>query len=160
VLQFLSGLLKEGRARSITQDKTTVHFTTTSLLIISVAFAIRASVEPRTPDCISIPSIDNDFYSNLSQMALSICSIYLTIVPLLRSQSLRTGYKFWYRSSLVVSCVTAVASAAVYPYAWRCSIILGLVSGLTQTIGTVQLVECFQDAVDTGQVGSIELRLV
>ena len=142
------------------QDKTTVLFTTTSLLIISACFTLRALFTPRSSGCTSIPAFDDNFFSNLSQLFTNLCSLYLIIVPLLRHRSLCVGYKFWYRFCLTLSLLTAGATPVVYPYSWKVSLVLGLVSGLLQVIGSVQLVECFQDAVDAGDIGFVELRLL
>ncbi|KAF2188824.1 hypothetical protein K469DRAFT_71850 [Zopfia rhizophila CBS 207.26] len=128
--------------------KTTVLAVTSITLVISTALAIRAYLEPRPANCSTTPSFDDNFYTLLSQAAVGSCSIYLTIVPLIRSRRIREGYRIWYRLCLLLAFTIVVSAAAVYPYSWRVSTLLGAIANLTQIIGTVQLVECFQDIVE------------
>jgi len=146
--------------QDLMKDRTTVLFTTSFFLLLSLGFTMRAYFESRPPNCASIPAFDDNFYSTLAGMVVSVCSIYLIVVPLLRSHFLFHGYKIWYRMCLCLSILASIASSTAYPYSWRASVVLTSVSSLSQLIGTLQLIECFQGAVDTSDVGSVELHLV
>lgn len=89
----------------------------------------------------------SDILMSLSQMLAALCSLYLMVVPLLRSPSLQKGYRFWFRAALVLSFVTSLASVSIIRYQKRISDILALASTLLQLFGTLELVECFQAAL-------------
>ena len=127
----------------------------TALVLILVSVA--ASVGLIVISAFKTQPLDSNFYSSCSQAVLSIISVYLTILPPLRSRSLRLRYRLWFWLCSLFSVLASIISIGVYPNQPTMSLLLGYGASFSQIIVTVLLVECVEKAVKAGSIGGAEL---
>jgi hypothetical protein len=87
-------------------------------------------------------NIDSNFYSTLSQTFTAILSIFTIIIPILRQKSqqeLIQHKPLWY-FFLILSLLTSIAAAAVYPWQGVASSIIAYVSTAAQLAATLQVI--------------------
>jgi hypothetical protein len=126
--------------------RTTVLFLVPSLMVLSAIFVGISVTRSRSPINVSPLFDDDNFFSNVSQTVLSLTSLYCMIIPLLRCRELPLRL-FWFRVAICVSALAGIASAVVYSFQWQASVILGFISGISQVVATVQLIEGIDEAV-------------
>jgi hypothetical protein len=96
---------------------------------------------------------DSGFSAAISQASFSLLSIYLTILPPLRSKSLHLRYPLWFWGCLVLSGLTSILSTAMYFRLAAVATILSCVSSFAQVLCSLLLVECVEEAVKAGNIG-------
>lgn len=101
---------------------------------------------------------DSGFFTALSQGFFTILSIYLAALPPLRTKMLELRYSFWFWFTLFVCGMTSLLSLVFYYRYPVISTFLSCVSGLTQALCTLLLVECVEKAVKAGNIGGVEPR--
>jgi hypothetical protein len=136
--------------------RSTVLCLTLCLVSLSMAL-ITVSIIHAQAD-VSQVSLDSNFYSTFSQAMLSLLTIYLTILPPLRSRSLNLRYRSWFWLCLLFSAVASVFSLAVYISQQTVSLIFAYGSGFAQVVSTLLLVECVERAVNAGVISGLEMN--
>jgi hypothetical protein len=92
----------------------------------------------------SIPVLDSNFYSTLSQCVASFAGLYVIVKPILRSDEggeIKTRFPKVFYTMLATSFLTSVASAVGYAWSPPASIPLAYVSGLTLNIATLLIIQ-------------------
>jgi hypothetical protein len=121
-----------------------------ALMTVSIIQALHETSHAKKP-------LDSNFYSLFSQAILSLLTIYLTILPPLRSRSLDLRYKSWFWICNLFSAVASILSLAVYVSQPSVSSGFGYAAGFAQVFSTLLLVECVEKAVSAGVIGGLEL---
>lgn len=142
---------------SFIKHPSTVLFLALFTVAVSAVLAATSVFQPRASICNTVPLIDDNFFSSLSQTILSIFSAYLILLPPLRARHLRIRYPFWFRVSLTVSVLLSITSSSIYPFYWQPSVLFGYVASLSQVIATLQLIEGVDGAVTARGIGELEL---
>ncbi|RBR24857.1 uncharacterized protein FIESC28_02347 [Fusarium coffeatum] len=92
----------------------------------------------------SIPALDSNFYSTLSQCVSSFAGLYVIVKPILRKGEggkIKTKFPKVFYTMLATSLLTSVASAVGYAWSPPSSIPLAYVSGLTLNIATLLIIQ-------------------
>jgi hypothetical protein len=63
---------------------------------VFMAISVKLASSPPTTACQASLTSDSNFFANVSQTILSILSVYLIILLILRSRSLGLRYRFWF----------------------------------------------------------------
>lgn len=112
------------------------------ILIAALPLAIYSTMLCEMPD--SIPALDSNFYSTLSQCVASFAGLYVIVKPILRSGEggeIKTSFPKAFYTMLATSFLTSVASAVGYAWSPPASIPLAYVSGLTLNIATLLIIQ-------------------
>jgi len=131
------------------------------MLVLSCPFAVVAAVSCDGPD--EMPQYDSNFYSTISQMFLGVAGILAIIAPILTGwfktmrvpwrrghrkydimdddKKIKTKNPLLFHSLIVLSCVTLLASAVVYPYHPLSSIPVAWAAGIAQKIATLLIIQ-------------------
>jgi hypothetical protein len=136
--------------------KSTVLCLTLLFAGISVALIAVSVLHDQAEGSQNKPTLDSNFYSTFSQAMLSLLTIYLTILPPLRSRSLHLRYWSWFLLLLLLSAGASVISLAVYPSQPVTSLMFGYGAGFAQVVSTLLLVECVERAVSARVIGGLE----
>jgi hypothetical protein len=99
---------------------------------------------------------ESGFLAAVSQGTVSLLSIYLTVLPPLRTKVLGLRYSFWFWASLFISGTTCLLSLILYFRQPNISTIMGCISGFAQVLCTLLLVECVEHAVKAGNIGGVD----
>ena len=156
LVTFFNNLMKQRSMRpvvSLLKAQSTVLFLSLATVAISAIFATTSIFQLRPAICTTVPSIDDNFYSSLSQTTLGAFSAFLILLPPLRARNLHLRYPIWFRLSLSISVISGLASTAIYPFSWQASVLCNYVANLAQVIATLQLVECVNTAATSGEIG-------
>lgn len=88
------------------------------------------------------PIVDSNFWSAFSQTNIGVAAIYSIIIPQLQGggDAVPRGWRWLFRSLLLLSVLTALLSTVVYPWHGRTSIFAAFVSTVTQLAVTLQMV--------------------
>jgi hypothetical protein len=163
--QEVSRILKPARSRhsrtkflNFIIHKSTVLCLTLLLSGTSVALIAVSALHAQTEASQDKPPLDSNFYSTFSQAMLSLLTIYLTVLPPLRSRSLHLRYRSWFWLLLLLSAAASVLSLAVYPSQPVTSLMFGYGAGFAQVVSTLLLVECVERAVNTGVIDGFEMN--
>jgi hypothetical protein len=113
---------------------------------------------PVSPSCQDNLRSGSNFYANVSQGLLSILTVYLTILPTLRSKTLGLRYRIWFWACLSTSAVSSILSLGFYPVFPLVSGVLGWISSFTQVMLTLLLALSIQRASKEGGIDGIELH--
>ena len=113
----------------------------TLIILISLASAAATilAVCKAGPN-ISIPEIDSNFYSNLSQTLLSAAGLYCIIIPILLNVNPNVQHPALFYGFLVASAVGTLVSTLVYMAHTRTSMVMAYVAALLQLLATLQLI--------------------
>ncbi|RFN51782.1 hypothetical protein FIE12Z_3985 [Fusarium flagelliforme] len=112
------------------------------ILIAAMPLAVYSTMLCEMPG--SIPALDSNFYSTLSQCVSSFAGLYVIIKPILRSDGgdgIQTSFPKVFYTMLGMSLLTSIASAAGYAWSPPASIPLAYVSGLTLNIATLLIIQ-------------------
>lgn len=93
---------------------------------------------------------DADFLTNMQQSLMQLLTLYTSLVPALRTQTLRKRYALWAWVLSFSGCILGVVSTAIYPCFTTMSPLLGMFGNVIQAGFVLQLVLCIEP------LGSIE----
>lgn len=102
---------------------------------------------------------DPNFFANTSQAILSILSVYLIILPIVRSRSLGLRYRFWFWGCLFISSLSTILSLGLYSRLPVASGVFGWTGTFAQVAITLLLAQSIDRASKTGSIDSIELHV-
>jgi hypothetical protein len=125
--------------------------TSVAFIAVSIIYAQTEVVQQKSP-------LDSNFYSMFSQAMLSLLTVYLTILPPLRSRSLNLRYRSWFWLCLMFSAIASIVSLAVYVSQPSLSSIFAYGAGFAQVVSTLLLVECIEKVVNAGVIGGLEMN--
>lgn len=125
--------------------KSTVLVIFAAFTLLGGAFAFLSTIQSQQQA--------SSFSVAISQSSFSLLSVYLTVLPILRSRSLHLRYPFWFWGCLVLSSLTSILSTAIYFRSAAVATIISCISGFTQVICSLLLVECVEEAVKAGHIG-------
>lgn len=131
----------------------------TLVLLISLASAAATAIAvcqagPNT----SLPEIDSNFYSTLSQNLLSAAGLYCIIIPVLQKVNLNARHPGLFYGFLVASAVGTLVSTMVYLVHTRTSMVMAYVAALLQLLATLQLIVAQGSRVKRLQVNVEDLE--
>jgi hypothetical protein len=126
---------------------------------VSMALSYRSSVNPTPSAYQDNVQSDSSCYSNISQCILSILTVYLTILPTLRSRTLGLRYRFWFWACLSTSTVSSILSLGLYPGFPLISGVFGWIIAFTQVMLTLLLTLSIQKASKEEGMDGIELHV-
>jgi hypothetical protein len=129
-----------------------------SCFMAASAVFIALSFQPPSPNQDNVQS-NSDFYANISQAILSVLTVYLTILPTLRSKTLGLRYRFWFWTCLLTSAVSSVLNLGFYTAFPLVSSVFGWISTWAQVVLTLLLTLSIQNASKEGSIDSIELHV-
>ncbi|KAL5586056.1 hypothetical protein FOBRF1_015926 [Fusarium oxysporum] len=136
---------------SISPDARENHWTSLFGLTKSPVVLILAAAMPPTiystilcgsPD--SLPALDSNFYSTLSQFISSLAGLYVIVKPLFnknKKDEIKTSFPKTFYTMLTLSLLTSLTSAVTYAWSPAASIPLAYVSGLTLNIATLLIIQ-------------------
>ncbi|RKK93515.1 hypothetical protein BFJ71_g9593 [Fusarium oxysporum] len=136
---------------SINPDARENHWTSLFGLTKSPVVLILAAAMPPTiystilcgsPD--SLPALDSNFYSTLSQFISSLAGLYVIVKPLFnknKKDEIKTSFPKTFYTMLTLSLLTSLTSAVTYAWSPAASIPLAYVSGLTLNIATLLIIQ-------------------
>ena len=134
--------LKELKDMSLPEaigHRVAVYFT---VLLFGVAGAVTSALaiwQCSTPS--TIPTIDSNFWSTLSQATIGLAGLYCIIIPLLRNGKIPVKQPRLFNFFIITSMITALISVVTYPFQSRVSLVLAYISGAAQLAATLQLIE-------------------
>jgi hypothetical protein len=140
--------------------------TETSLVVFScfvaasavfMAISVKLASSPPTTACQASLTSDSSFFANVSQTILSILSVYLIILPILRSRSLGLRYRFWFWGCLFISSLSGILSLGFYCPFPMVSGVLAWTGTFAQAAITLLLTQSIDRASKAGNIGGIEL---
>jgi len=140
--------------------------TETSLVVFScfvaasavfMAISVKLASSPPTTACQAGLTSDSSFFANVSQTILSILSVYLIILPILRSRSLGLRYRFWFWGCLFISSLSGILSLGFYCPFPMVSGVLAWTGTFAQAAITLLLTQSIDRASKAGNIGGIEL---
>ena len=112
---------------------------TVSGLSVAAAVTLGLAVwECGGPD--SLPSIDSNFFSTISQASTGIAGLYCIVVPLLRTGQVPVKQEKIFRILLWFSAALSVVSIVIYPWQVQTSMVLSFLASIAQVVATLQLV--------------------
>jgi hypothetical protein len=126
---------------------------------VSMALSYRPSVNLSPSANQDSVQSDSTFYANISQGILSILTVYLTILPTLRSKTLGLRYRVWFWGSLFTSAFSSILSLGYYTGFPLVSGVFGWISAFTQVMLTLLLTMSIQRASKEGSIDGIELHV-
>jgi len=129
-----------------------------SCFMAASAVFIALSFQLPSPNQENVQS-ESNFYANISQSILSVLTVYLTILPTLRSKTLGLRYRFWFWTCLFTSAVSSVLNLGFYTAFPLVSSVFGWTSTWTQVVLTLLLTLSIQKASKEGGIDSIELHV-
>jgi hypothetical protein len=125
--------------------------TSAALIAVAIIHAQTEVIQQKTP-------LDSNFYSMFSQAMLSLLTIYLTILPPLRSKELNLRYRSWFWLCLFFSALANITSLGVYVSQPTVSVVFGYGASFAQVVSTLLLVECVEKTVKAGVIGELEMN--
>lgn len=117
---------------------TAVIVTVTLLSLVAAVMLGLSAWQCAAPD--SIPSIDSNFFSTISQASTGIASLYCIVVPLLRTGEIPVKQEKVFRTLLWTSAAMSTVSIIVYPWQIQTSMVFAFLASIAQVIATLQLV--------------------
>lgn len=99
------------------------------ILAAAIPFTIYSTILCQTPD--SLPIVDSNFWSTLSQCVSGFAGLYVVTKPMFSSNQkdkIKTGFPRTFYSMLVLSLATSIASAVAYAWSPASSIPLAYLS--------------------------------
>jgi hypothetical protein len=75
---------------------------------------------------------------------MQLLTLYTSLVPALRTQTLRKRYALWVWALSIGGCMLGIISAAIYPYFTAMSPLLGMFGNVIQAGLVLQLVLCIE----------------
>ena len=120
--------------------------------------SVKLSGSPPPAACQVALASDPNFFANISQAVLSILSVYLTILPVIRTKSFGLTYRFWFWSSLAISALSSVTSLALYHWHPVVSGVFSWAGAFFQVAITLLLTLSIEDASKAGSLDALELH--
>jgi len=99
---------------------------------------------------------DADFLTNVQQSLMQLLTLYTSLVPALRTQTLRRRYALWVWALSVSGCMLGIVSAAIYPCFTAMSPLLGMFGNVIQAGLVLQLVLCIEPIGSSGAAAKVE----
>jgi hypothetical protein len=118
---------------------------------MGVAAKLASSPSETTCPPISLIS-DPNFYTNISQTILSLLSIYLMIIPVIRSRTLGLQYRSWFWACLAVSSVTSILGVSLSGQFPMASGMLGWIGTFAQVVITMLVTQSIRSASKEGSL--------
>jgi hypothetical protein len=145
----------------LTHDETSLVvflvFVVASAVFTTISVKL-ASSSPSTACQASLAS-DSNFFANASQTILSILSVYLIILPIIRSRSLGLRYRFWFWGCLFISSLSSILSVGLYSQFPMASGVLGWTGTFAQVVITLLLTQSIDRALKAGSIDGIGLHV-
>jgi hypothetical protein len=126
---------------------------------VFMAISITHGSSPVSKVCQTSLGSDPNFFANISQAILSILSIYLLILPIVRSRSLGLRYCFWFWGCLFISSLSSILSLGLYSQHPVASGVSGWTGTFAQVAITLLLTQSIEKASKAGSIDSIELHV-
>ncbi|EXK82481.1 hypothetical protein FOQG_13195 [Fusarium oxysporum f. sp. raphani 54005] len=102
--------------------------------------AIYSTILCGSPD--SLPALDSNFYSTLSQFISPLAGLYVIVKPLFnKKDEIKTSFPKTFYTMLTLSLLTSLTSAVTYAWSPAASIPLAYISGLTLNIATLLIIQ-------------------
>jgi hypothetical protein len=126
---------------------------------VSMATSVKLASSPPSTGCQVSLASDSNFFANVSQTILSILSVYLIILPIVRSRSLGLRYRFWFWVCLFISSLSSILSLGLYSPFPMASGVLGWTGTFAQVAITLLLTQSIDRASKAGSIDGIELHV-